>query len=499
MPFLLLLVLTLTYLQTTWPAPLFTADPLRRASDGSIFVMKAGADKLAVTSIVLTCAGAAVLMAAAEWLVRRFGRLLRQDPSQRYAVSRRFARCRRYHLYALLSFHCIALYVFGWGWTGKEYLATQAGLLPGRELLLIAPFFSVLIFAWTRFYDVECATHREESNFPGRWSHLGLQLRHNLLLVLPPLLLFLIQETVLFLLPELGRQDYVVPMAIFAACLVAGIFITIPWLLRVVLGLRPLAEGPLRTRLLETARRLKFRCNDILLWNTRSTMANAMVAGPSPFLRYVVLTDRLIEDLTPEEVEAVFGHEVGHIKHHHMLFYLGFVLVSLLALGAVGKLAGILFQHERVQAFLRDYAPVALEWVRAWDYLAAVPLLVVMGLYIFLVFGFLSRRCERQADIFGCRTVSCPIFIDALEKVALLNGIHRERPGWLSSWQHSTIARRVEFVARMHADPAVETLFQRRVGLVKWGVVLALGAILTGVVTVLFVLGKKDEIWSLFC
>jgi STE24 endopeptidase len=95
-----------------------------------------------------------------------------------------------------------------------------------------------------------------------------------------------------------------------------------------------------------------------------------------------------------------------------------------------------------------------------------------------VVFGFLSRRCERQADIFGCRTVSVPVFVEALEKVARLNGISRDRPGWLMSWQHSTIARRVEFLEKMHVDPRLEPRFQRRVGLVKWGMVLSLAAAL---------------------
>src|SRR5262249_18993727 len=122
-------------------------------------------------------------------------------------------------------------------------------------------------------------------------------------------------------------------------------------------------------------------------------------------------------------------------------------------------------------------------------------------------FGFLSRRCERQADIYGCRAVSCgrsdctghdeavagrgsgvlcptgiQSFISALEKVAYLNGISRERPGWLQSWQHSTIARRVDFLERVIYDPKVEPQFQRRVTMVKWGLLL-------GLVTILVALG----------
>jgi len=62
--------------------------------------------------------------------------------------------------------------------------------------------------------------------------------------------------------------------------------------------------------------------------------------------------------------------------------------------------------------------------------------------------------------------------------VARLNGISRHRPGILQSWQHSTIARRVEFLQRVEADPSIEPRFQRMVSLVKWAVVLALAVAL---------------------
>src|SRR5204863_6652750 len=86
-------------------------------------------------------------------------------------------------------------------------------------------------------------------------------------------------------------------------------------------------------RLVGTARRLRFRFSNVLVWNTRNLVANAMVTGFIPWVRYVILTDRLIDELTPDEIEAVFGHEVGHIKHHHLIFYLAFFLTSFILLG----------------------------------------------------------------------------------------------------------------------------------------------------------------------
>src|SRR5262249_31183013 len=139
-------------------------------------------------------------------------------------------------------------------------------------------------------------------------------------------------------------------------------------------------EGPLRQRLLAASRRLRFRCSNLLVWNTHGGVANAMVAGVFPFLRYVLFTDRLLEELTPEEVEAVFGHEVGHVKHHHMLCYLVFLLASM----SVLALTLLPYQEQLEQFFqLQDRSD-----------LAVLPAVVGLGVYIFLVFGFLSRRCE---------------------------------------------------------------------------------------------------------
>src|SRR5262249_23051315 len=152
----------------------------------------------------------------------------------------------------------------------------------------------------------------------------------------------------------------------------------------------------------------------------------------------------LIMELGPDEIEAVFGHEVGHVKHYHMPYYAGFLVVSIIVLWLTAAL--LMPDNPFVQKF------------------AAFPFVAVIVGYIFLVFGFLSRRCERQADIYGCRAVSCGrpdctghddanvelgkgelcptgirTFIAALEDVARLNGINRDRPGFLQSWQHSTI------------------------------------------------------------
>jgi Zn-dependent protease with chaperone function len=486
MPFLLLLVLTLASLPG-WPAP-------------PPWVTPAGAG-------LLTWAGAGLLVAGAGLLAGRLCRQLEADPGHRSAVLRRYSSRRFYHALVLMAVYLASLYGLGWSEIARS-LAGHGGTFPGVELLVLAPFLAALVLSWALFYEVERAAHRgahagETTPFPSRWAYVGVQVRHNLILVCPPLVLMVAQQGILTLFPGLS-EGWMAPAV--SLVLIAALFLCIPWILRLFLGLRPLPEGPLRERLLAAARRLHFRCNDILLWNTRNGIANAMVTGLLPTLRYVVVTDRLAIDLTPEEVEAVFGHEVGHVKHHHLLYYFVFLIASMVVLVGLLVATGLFGTGAAEQ-----------------DVLAQLPFLAVLGAYIFVVFGFLSRRCERQADIFGCRTVSCaaaccsghetfaaPVplgralcatgiqtFIGALEKVARLNGISRDRPSLLSSWQHSTIARRVEFLQRVSSDPAVEARFQRTVWLMKCGLLVGLGAVFVAVLLVLGPSGMKHLLQAL--
>jgi Zn-dependent protease with chaperone function len=473
MQFLLLLFLAPACLQDEWSAPWdWFATP--------------------ICSALLTWIGVAGVAILAQVMARIVCRRLREKSSEREELLRRYGKWRVYHVLILLGVFALALYGFGWGWAVQQMTGSGVSEIPGTELLVLLPFVVGLVLSWTSFYDVERALHRTGvrnlDDFWGRRAYVGFHIRQNLALVFVPILMLIVMKGLRRLWPE-ADEELTWATSLAGMIPAVTIVIVMPWVLRLVLALKPLPDGFLRDRLQTTAKRLHFRCSNILLWNTHNGVANAMVVGILPWLRYVLLTDRLLAEMSPEEVEAVYGHEIGHIKHHHMTCYLGFLLPSLLLLWWVWTLA------------VRDILPF-----QQLDHsLQALPPIALLGVYIFLVFGFLSRRCERQADLYGCRAVSCGdpdceghdtgvvlapagrglcatgirTFIEALEKVAQVNGISRDRPGWLQSWQHSTIARRVDFLQRVLADPSLERHFQRRVSLVKWGLFLALGAALT--------------------
>ncbi len=475
MPFLLLLVLALACVVQTWPEP----------PQGWSVVDAVSASWTAIAGMVLL---AGVIGQATR-------RALEQKPERREAILRWYHSLRGYHLLGLIGVYTATLCLLGWGWSVQRICTVGEAMLPGAELLLLAPFVAGLIFSWACFYDAERASHETlvplfSRPFWGRWTYVRFHARQNFALVAAPLMLVVLGMGLQRQFPDLRYQEW---FAGASLAMLIVVFACLPWILRLALGLQPLPSGRLRDRLEATARRLNFRCSDILLWNTHDGVANAMVVGMLRRPRYVVLSDRLISGLSEDEIEAVFGHEVGHVKHHHMVYYLSFLLISVGVLGMVGQLVA-----NAAAGYFPDWNP------RLHEEYAILPFFPLLLLYIFLVFGFLSRRCERQADIFGCRAVSCAepacpghtaevrlqpkglglcptgirTFIGALEKVATLNGISRSKPGWLRSWQHSTIARRVEFLQHMLGDPSLEPRFQRRVWHVKCALLLGLVALL---------------------
>ena len=83
--------------------------------------------------------------------------------------------------------------------------------------------------------------------------------------------------------------------------------------------LEPLEDGPLKERLFALAERTGFRAKTILVMDgsRRSAHSNAFFAGFGRFRR-IVLFDTLIEQMAPEELEAVLAHEIGHYKLGHI-------------------------------------------------------------------------------------------------------------------------------------------------------------------------------------
>jgi STE24 endopeptidase len=423
-----------------------------------------------------------------------------------------YSRIRRFMFFANLALVALCVLVFGWGWATHQLFVIEwngrSQLAPFAELGVPLPYFIILFGAWTIYFDAERALHRTSvlgpvsREFFGRAGYFLHHLRQFGLLVMLPVMLFVTYQSIARFLPETARSDW---YRITSVALIPVLILFMPLLIKPVLGLKSMPAGPIRERLEAAAQRLHFHCTDFLLWPTHGAAANAMIVGLVPRIRYVIFTDRILEELPLDEVDAVFGHEVGHAKHGHIWHYAAFLALSMTALSALLILIAQGLDQRGVEL---------PRWAKGW---ITLPPVILAATYVFLVFGFLSRRCERQADIYGCRSVSCGnpscvghdrstvyaeracglcptgirTFIRALERVDLVNDIslhdatsHNPTIGerirgflkWLRCWQHSTMARRVTFLQSLIGDPRRERHFQIRVTVLRWGLLFVLAA-----------------------
>lgn len=360
------------------------------------------------------------------------------------------------------------------------------------ELVAIAPLLAALFFIALAGHPLERrradarlvrALDRGEPIHatPDPWVFAWRRLRHGPLTVAVPLaLIFAVSEAVEFAALQLGQDrdawlvrsgvlGFAVPLAqLGGAVLVLALA---PAALRVLWDTVRVPAGDLRRRLDALAERHGVRVAEYLIWRTGGTMVNAAVAGLLAPLRFIVISDALLERLSPREVEAVAAHEVGHVRLAHMPWLAASVLGSVtLAGGALGL-------------GLRLIAPDAADAPAAQGVLfGLVAAAALTGL------GHASRRFERQADAFAVKHLSgagrdrpaviidhdaAETMADALARVARFN----HAPIGRFTWRHGSIAERIDAVRSAVGHRADRLPIDRAAGRVKR---IALAATATG-------------------
>ena len=197
-------------------------------------------------------------------------------------------------------------------------------------------------------------------------------------------------------------------------------------------------SGELRSRLDALAERIGVRVRDFRVIKGRGQkVANAAQMGVLPGLRFVLLTDYLIEQLEPRQLEAVVAHELGHARRHHILLKLGAVLVVWAAMDAAVLALG----H-------RSGSAAAL---------LAVPVFIAFPVGILLVQGLVGVRLETAADDIAAREVGAEPLAEALEQIGRLNDTKRDTSRrWALITQHPGLQARLDHL-RSTADGSVSS------------------------------------------
>lgn len=338
--------------------------------------------------------------------------------------------------------HAAAVLALGWLDAVRWFVGDLVFL---DEFLATLPMLLLLTGGWWSFYRIERRLReallireldagRPVHGFPPRWVYVLIAVRHQLALVLAPVLAISAWNELIEHQARHGGSPAAWTALQFGG--IAVILSLMPLLLRHIWDTITLGPGALRDRLEHMCRVQRVRVRDLLVWRTSGVMINGAVMGFLGRWRYILLTDALLEHLPQEQVEAVTAHEIGHVRRRHMIW------LGVSGIGAV-MLAASLIQVATDRIVGRS--------VPEWLVLAGSSLALMLGM---VGFGFVSRRFEWQADAFAVqhlsgatardrRGVVTPEAVEAmagaLESVARLNHIPKDR----FTWRHGSIATRV--------------------------------------------------------
>ena len=418
------------------------------------------------TTIVL--AGTLALIVTASLLCRMLLRGLR-GPNARSTLERAALVQRTLHWLAVVL---VVVAVLGFGL--RDAVRGMIGDPPLLdEFVTMAPALVVIVATWWIFHPFE--RHARESMIlrqldegiavqapPGRAAWISLQIRTQLLILLVPLaMLALAGELVRDLFAARGDDPAWVP-ALVSALAIIPVLVLAPWLVIRIVGASPLPAGEVRTTLERMCRNAGVRVRDLLLWPTGGVMINAGVTGVIAPLRWVMLTDGLLETLHRNQVMAVMAHELAHARRHHMPW---------MVLSVIAMASGFAFMIDPLVLSLRDWrielGGATEDILRDLGVIDLAATALVLGGTL-LGFGWVSRRFERQADAFAAKAMSLdaernpapvvtPEGVDAmgsaLMEVSGSNGVPSRR----FSWRHGSIASRVLHL-RSLVDLAVDDL-----------------------------------------
>ncbi len=349
------------------------------------------------------------------------------------------------------------------------------------EVLVLFPVLALWGLGWWAYYPIDrrlreaAMMRRFDQGLPvypswTRWQYVWSQYRYQVALILVPLL-FVIAWSETVKLADMQGWAWVSPdtQAWWTLGGFVAIFLFAPLMIRLIWDTVPLPEGDTRSHLLAMCKTHRVRVRELLLWRTYGGMINAAVMGLIGPLRFILITDALLQQMPGPHLEAVMAHELAHVRKRHMVW----LLVSAVALMGVVETAaivvldshGIRFESsQQVLTVTADGVGVVsagfggpgvsgVSWLDSPQAMLFATLAVAAAVWA-VGFGWVSRRTERQADSFAVAHLvrerggdavelrDAQTMIDALRHVADLNHIRADR----HSWRHGSIQWRQDYL-----------------------------------------------------
>ena len=257
--------------------------------------------------------------------------------------------------FVILIAWSMALLMFGW--------LAHVKLILGENFLLVK--FGILLPVVLSLSLLWWLT----SPIKSRIAWVSHRLRCDVLLLFVPLfILWWVRDVVWRYYGSDASQD-----AMFIALIALIIFS--PIVIRCILCARELTDKNLTQLLLQVARRAGVKKAKVLVWNTHMLLMNAFAIGIIFQPKTIVLTDKLLQNLTQKELVLVARHEFAHHRYWHLSFLI------------LGMFCTILWTDHLATLFQIDIGAVTTQLIQ---------LLLVIMVYIYL-----SRKFEEQADAYA--------------------------------------------------------------------------------------------------
>ena len=246
-------------------------------------------------------------------------------------------------------------------------------------------------------------------------------------------------ELVYWMLRNWPQYWWAVCAALFAAFFILLAHLAPVLLFPIFFKFKPLEDAALAARLEEFSKRAGTRVRGVFEWKLgeKTKKANAALMG-SGRTRRIILSDTLLENFDPDEIEAVLAHEFGHHVRGHIL-------------------KGMLVQTATTFAGFYLAARALNLWSASFGLegpadFANLPLLILVSVGLSLILlpamSAFSRRMEWQADSYALMMIrDKAAFISSMEKLAEINLGERRPPAWIEFIFHShpSIDRRIAF------------------------------------------------------
>lgn len=215
---------------------------------------------------------------------------------------------------------------------------------------------------------------------------------------------------VLWLMERMGGSWWLYVWAVWVAFSLLLLFIYPTFIAPLFNKFIPLEDATLKARIEALLNKCGFTAQGLFVMDgsKRSTHGNAYFTGFGKTKR-IVFFDTLLQRLTPEEMDAVLAHELGHFKRRHVLKRIVFTFAMSLA-----------FLWLLAQLMQAPWFYVGLGVTTPSTALALLLFFMVLPVFSFLLHPLTSaysRKHEFEADAYAAQQTRAADLVSALAKL----------------------------------------------------------------------------------